>query len=737
MGKSSKSSLRLIGVFFIAALAFVMSNHVSGEKFQYQGVYYEITGENTAKVARDLDYNGEIVILPEVEFEGQFYTVNEIADFAFNFTVIPSVTIPNTIKYIGESAFSSCFRLKEIRLPDSVESIGDNCFSYSTDLKTVYFGEKISRIDPLIFRSCDRLENIEVAVSNPKYTSKTGAVYSKDMTTLIAWPHASPFYWLFMPSSVTKLGKYSVFENIMKGVEIPAKWEEIEEGAFALCKLTNIDLNPDCTNFHLIDGILYDKDLTILLASEEKVTQVIFPESLITIGAYSLYENEEIDNLVLPAALKRIGSSAFRDCINMKEVTGGINLEKIESYAFFGCENLERFETGDALKIIDDYAFNTNLELQDFHLSTSLEKIGNSALPKINCETLDLSNFPLEYIGNKVFRDNNYIKSVKLPSVLKHLGEYSFLRCKNLKEIELHATTTSIGYASFAYCESLESAILDSQILDIPTACFTSCVSLKDFVIPESVIKIGNYVFQDDCELTHIRVQENVQEIGRYTFCGCNKLENIELPQGLTSLGFGTFAECTSLKPFQLPEHLTKIEKSLFLGCEAFHEFKIHDRITSIEERAFEWCENLKKITIGREVSKIDDNAFRFCYKLTSVTCFADEPPILTSENVFTRNTYNGVLYVPAESYELYLEAPFWNKFYDIKPIDNTGSNDGDDSEGDNGDNDQEGGVNTIEGDSQIYKIFDLSGQYVGNSDEIQNLKPGIYIIAGKKIIIK
>lgn len=44
---------------------------------------------------------------------------------------IESITISNSVKNIGDSAFEWCIKLNNISIPDSVTNIGDKAFGYS------------------------------------------------------------------------------------------------------------------------------------------------------------------------------------------------------------------------------------------------------------------------------------------------------------------------------------------------------------------------------------------------------------------------------------------------------------------------------------------------------------------------------------------------------------------------------------------------------------------------------
>jgi hypothetical protein len=89
-----------------------------------------ITGANidTDKTARF-----DIPETLEIEKSGTIvsYTVTGIGNSAFNNNkkVFGKLSIPNTVKAIGSSAFAGTYVLGDIVIPESVTSVGDSAFA--------------------------------------------------------------------------------------------------------------------------------------------------------------------------------------------------------------------------------------------------------------------------------------------------------------------------------------------------------------------------------------------------------------------------------------------------------------------------------------------------------------------------------------------------------------------------------------------------------------------------------
>lgn len=100
-------NLMLIVVLLTSSQAFAYD-------FTVDGFYYKILSktDKTVEVSRgynDSRYTGSITIPSEVTYNNITYIVESIGDEAFYYNMdLTSITIPNSVKSIGEHAFSTC-----------------------------------------------------------------------------------------------------------------------------------------------------------------------------------------------------------------------------------------------------------------------------------------------------------------------------------------------------------------------------------------------------------------------------------------------------------------------------------------------------------------------------------------------------------------------------------------------------------------------------------------------------
>lgn len=73
-----------------------------------------------------------------------------------------SITIPNSVTVIGDSAFAECRFLKSIVIPGSVTSIGDFAFLGCTMLSDLNIEEGVKHIGVKAFRDCTSLKSVVI-----------------------------------------------------------------------------------------------------------------------------------------------------------------------------------------------------------------------------------------------------------------------------------------------------------------------------------------------------------------------------------------------------------------------------------------------------------------------------------------------------------------------------------------------------------------------------------------------
>ena len=130
-------------------------------------------------------------------------------------------------------------------------------------------------------------------------------------------------------------------------------------------------------------------------------------------------------------------------------------------------------------------------------------------------------------IGERAFLGCTDLISVSIPESVTTIGKRAFLGCSGLTSVTIPESVTSIGNGAFQDCSSLTSIEIPNRVTSIGEFVFYGCSGLTSVTIPESVTSIGNYAFQNCYGLTSVTIPESVTSIGNAAFCWCVGLTEV------------------------------------------------------------------------------------------------------------------------------------------------------------------------------------------------------------------
>ena len=216
-------------------------------------------------------------------------------------------------------------------------------------------------------------------------------------------------------------------------------------------------------------------------------------------------------------------------------------------------------------------------------------------------------------------------------------------------------------------------------------------------------------------------IGDGVTTIGDWAFSYCRALTSITIPNSVTTIGDNAFESCSSLTSITIPNSVTTIGDYAFSYCRALTSVIISNSVTTIGERTFANCYSLTSVTIPSSVTRIEDGAFSDCGNVKQITSEAVTPPYCSRYAFDGVNRNECKLFVPKNSIDAYKRAYVWWHFFLIEGT-TTGIKNNIYNKIDNVD------VYTIDGVKRLSKA---------NVNEINALPKGVYIVNGKKIIIK
>ena len=399
-------------------------------------------------------------------------SVTIIGDEAFcDCWSVTNIKIPSSVKIIGDEAFVRCGDLTSIEIPSSVTSIGNLAFFCCYRLTSIKIPSSVTSIGEHAFTGCSGLTSINVSGDNLYYSSEEGILYDKNKTVLICIPGG-------------KKGS----------VEIPSSVKSIEKGTFLECSgLTSINVSIDNPNYSSEEGILYDKNKTVLISvSREKEGMVEIPSSVTIIGDEAFRDCHGLRSVKFPKSVTSIGKYAFSGCNGLTSIEIPKSVTSIGEYAFTLCSGLTSINVSrnnPNYSSVDGILYDKNKTVLIsvpyrkkgmFKMLSSVTSIGNGAFDY--CRDLTSIEIPsrVTSIGDHAFRDCRGLTSIEIPSSVSSIGEYAFVNCKGLTSIKIPLSVTSIGDYAFYNCRNLEIFINNSkENLMVGDAAFDGCKSVK------------------------------------------------------------------------------------------------------------------------------------------------------------------------------------------------------------------------------------------------------------------
>ncbi|MDE6705450.1 MAG: leucine-rich repeat domain-containing protein [Treponemataceae bacterium] len=452
-----------------------------------------------------------------------------------------SVTIPTSVKWIGNEAFKDCDFIESVRIPSSVLSIGKDAFSGCTALKTVLYNGSLTWWKEMLFYYDQQGETIGDA------TGLKGKTIVSTRTNNTSWRFDSAVsYWKSTYANSNTVGmQIETWTGDSTKLIIPAGATQIRANAF--------------------DTYYY---------TDRSIVSVTIPNTVTDIGQQAFRNCKKLETAVISGTMASIGESAFNGCELLKNVTISEGVASIKKNAFQGCSSLASISIPGSV---------TDTETNIFAGCASLTEV------KI-CEGMTK-------LGDRLFENCSTIQNVTMPESMTSIGAWTFSKCSGLESVTIPANVTSIGERAFGECTGLTSVSIPDGVTSIEAQTFYRCSNLESVTIPESVTSIGNSAFYGCQKLTSVEMPDSVMSIGNSAFEMCDSLTSVSLSSSVVSIGWGAFSSCKNLKSITIPDGVTSIEAWTFSSCTNLESVTIPASVTSIGNSAFSLCTKLTTIT--------------------------------------------------------------------------------------------------------------------------------------------
>ncbi len=514
-----------------------------------------------------------------------------------------NVVIPDTIdglsvKEIGSGAFFESSAVS-VHIPSSVDYIYENPFLDASGLKEITADE-----------------------GNSTFFSEDGILYEKSDSgnILRCYPQGKEGSSFAVPDGVTKIGTAALYSTKLSELTLPDSLGELERHCFSYNQLLKkIDFSGTAVT-----------EISIMAMAEcSTLTEVVFPDSLISIESAAFAGCKALSHVDLPDSLVYIGQNAFA-ATGLKSVKIPSSVTTIDYCAFGYDENLEPQSDftiigtyGSAAQTYctdsdDEYDYANNFtfidsanadlyeEAESFEYETSGDytyAISNGEAYITACvSTDDHIDVPAEFNGipvTKIYAGaffQNQASEITLPDSVKSIGSLAFYLCSNLKTLNLPEGLESIDNQAFSDCTSLETLYIPGTCTSIGDEVFLNCSSIREFTAGDSenaaysaengvlynrdkTVLIAYPPAKTDKSFT---APKSVKEIGTSAFLGALSLEKADISSVITINSYA-FEGCSKLSSVKFSKDLELIGEAAFYNCNSLKSVRLYDNIKEID----------------------------------------------------------------------------------------------------------------------------------------------------------
>ena len=448
--------------------------------------------------------------------------------------------------------------------------------------------------------------------------------------------------------------------------------------------LEEIIVSPDNPNYTSVDGVVYNKDMTAIVAFPVgKTGTYVVPSTVVDVdvlinnlGRYDveidfgnsntdykfengvLYDSEmttiywvdksQTGKYDMPDSVTSVGPKAFQNA-SFSEIIVSENVSEIVYYSFAFNTNLEKVVLPEKLKTIGEGVFENCYNLKEVNLPSELEGIGSKAFRHTRVLEANIPGSVTE-IGYEAYYSSG-LQSLTLNEGTEIIESNAFASSQ-VQSVDLPDSLVELGWGAFRNTP-LSSVTFGTGLQYIPERAFED-TELTKVYLPENIRQIGDYAFQY-CPIETLSLEEGNAYIGEYAFYE-SSLKELVLPQSVTDITYNSFSYSKDLLMIDVPDTLETLDGTAFSGTAWWNaqpdgvvylenylygykgnmpentEIVVEDGTTIIASYAFDTEVNLKQLTIPAQVKEIGVSAFNSCVGLEKIIVDENNEHFSTNE---------------------------------------------------------------------------------------------------------
>ena len=440
--------------------------------------------------------------------------VTSIGSYAFSFDLsVTDVTLPSSLKTIGNDAFWGCYGLTSVVIPEGVTTIGAYAFEQCSAIKTITVPASATELGNRAFITWKYYGDDDY------YMALTDIYYGGSRQQ---WYDAGGGNAALMDVTVHFNGTTG---NIIDGGQcgVNAFWKLDRDytltisGTGAMYDYPTGDNRDSTSPWPVWDVKRIDvqEGITTIGAYAfcytVNATALSLPDSLTTIGqdAFCCYGGTEI---VVPDKVTSIGDFAFNTCNNLQTITLPAGLQNI-GICFIECDALKTINFGGTMEqwLVcgggqSTFPTTTSVVCQGGGTLYRSGTCGNNLTWTLDSSgkltisgTGDMSDYTHDFENNirtSPWADyRSMIRSIEIGSGVTHIGAWAF-KDTNITSLNIPGNVKSLGAGSFSDNRYLVNLTFSSGLKRIESMAFAGS-HLSTVVIPDGVTSIGERAFSN------------------------------------------------------------------------------------------------------------------------------------------------------------------------------------------------------------------------------------------------
>jgi hypothetical protein len=388
---------------------------------------------------------------------------------------LQNLILPKGLKVVG--GFMNCPRLTNLILPEGLEEIQHFAFCGCKSITKIRIPASVKSMEGSSFCGCS-ITAFEMDSKNPFYTVVDGVVFSKDLTTLVAFPSAYPHDRYTIPDTTRIIGESAFDDSRISYVEIPEGLSSIKRGAFAGSNIRKIEI----------------------------------PNTVTELGELVFRFCRNLEKIQLSNSLLSIPRQTFSNCPKLKHLEIPGNVRRIYYSAIAWCNGLEFLKLNDGLEEIVDEGpmLGVSGDLQEVNFPKTLKKVPGGVFnysPFIKEFCLDPENPYFSIIESALCsKDGKTIYSVPdvnrcsyvIPEGIEVIAERAFAFLPKLSTIALPSSLRTIECRAFQGCDSLTHITIPMGVNKVHIDSLWAD-NLKEIVMESSVLpEMTGYIRDDE-----------------------------------------------------------------------------------------------------------------------------------------------------------------------------------------------------------------------------------------------